>query len=346
MRLYYSITAVDPAGQRARLLARLTLTSHEIYSPHVAVDDIDAGDQEDAGEGIDLGTVGYPRAETPGQVLPPFLLIEALDDPLTAEERYGTYGGYRYVGQLLLPDGALGETVEACLSREALALWEAWLPQSERHLRALHGREQDLAELFLLEEAPRPQGEALPPPVGSLVSSACSALAQGDPPARAAALRRLSQVDGQALPVGSIFPCLNDESDEVRQLALGLLCTARDRLPFERLERIIDQAELPARLAAITLLGKVGGDQAVSALECACNRRHPWVRMAGLRALFVACYGSDLHPVDYLDVLTYLRHALRSDDVAAVRDVAAELVDRLGGPAALDRLIAEHAGGA
>jgi len=220
-------------------------------------------------------------------------------------------------------------------------LWHAWQAQSELHLHAAAIREQHLAEVFLIEEPACLQEEAgtLPLSVRATVSEACAALAYGDTSDRVVALERLAQVGSHALPIARIFPCLRDGSDKIRQLATALLCRAGDRLPVACLERVLDQAELPARLAAITLLGKVGGDRAISALECACNRKHPAMRMAGLRALFETCYRSDLHPIDYLDVLTYLRSALRSDEVPAVRAVAAELVARLGGPAALDRLI-------
>jgi HEAT repeat protein len=340
LHLYYTIEATTPTA----LVARLSATSHEVYSPYMDIDDPDEEDLTGAKHTIDLGAVSYPRGANPAQLLPPVLLIEALDEPHTAEDRYGAYGGYRYLGQMLLPGTVcLGEPVDVCLSREALSLWLETLPRSEAHQRALANRARELAALFLIDPSDiTPARESTSSEQSRLVRSASADLESPDEPTRLAALKRLSQLEAGALPIPSLLPRLADDSDEVRQLAIALLGAAKDRLKIEWLERIADQAELPARLAAVALLGRVGGEQAVALLEGACNRRRPEMRMAGLRALFEACYGSDLHPVGYLDVLTYLRSALRSDDVPAVRAVAAELVDRLGGPSALDTLIARY----
>ncbi|GHP00729.1 hypothetical protein KSF_107760 [Reticulibacter mediterranei] len=340
MRLLYTITAVD---NPPRLLTRVSLRSHEIYSPHVEVTDPD-DDAPDAGERVDLGIISYPWSEGGSvHLLPPILLIEAFDDQQTARQRYALYGGYRYIGQVILPDGKLGEAVEICLSREALEQWELLLPRSEQHLSAQKRREMDLADLFLIEEPEPSRGlNTLAPKERALIKKARASLEQGDASTRTVALSHLALIDPLALPLASIFPCLGDTSDEVRHLAVTLLGTASNRLPINALEAILDHADLPVRLAAITLLGKVGGDAVLPALQGACSRRHPLVRIAGLRALIEASETIAPDSVFRLDTLTYLRSALHSDDVEAVRRVAAELIEQMGGIAILEARIAEH----
>src|SRR5260370_18127836 len=141
------------------LYVHLFLASHPISSP--LADEVGTQDiaEEDGADGIDFYTVEY-HLEAADVHLPPLLLIEPCDDQNRAETDYNLHQGYRYIGQVLLPDFQRGERVDVVITREASALWEQWLPLSAPHQQALALARRAQEELFRLDPSTLPREEA------------------------------------------------------------------------------------------------------------------------------------------------------------------------------------------
>ncbi len=317
----------EPECLRADLIGE-TVPTTSVF----AVDERDEQERELRAERVPLGTLLYPEQGAPETRLPPLLLIEARDDPDTAEERYAEYGGLRFVGQLLLADGWLGEGIQVTVTQEALSLWHQREGTSPLHQRAHQRRARQLAALFQLPSQDDASGtDDLTEQQHDRLRRASLLLQEAERTGKLAALELLDGVPAPALPLSSLFPCLNDPSPVIRQQAEALLSQATDRLPLPRLRAIVQHAALPARLSALALLGKMGGYHALAILLAVVREReHAWERRAALRAL-ATLERTGLHSVDVQDLLEEVLIASTRDPVIAVRQEAMEVLEHLGG---------------
>ena len=327
MRIEYILTThADTHGEPllcTAIVGRIFPNSSNF--PHS--DDDDAYEQD--AQRISLGNILYPKSLSGDEVLPPMLLLEPIDDPDTAKQRYAIYQGIRYSAHFLLPEGdEMGEPVAVVASREALSLWWQLLPLSARHAEGYaHYKHmqtdllQPTKEALQLVEASREQN--------ALLLHLWMILQQGNALERAKAIRKIGMLEKTFFPPTLLLPSLNDSSEEVRTLASHVLGTELDSIPIERLISIVEGAEIRAKLAAIPLLGRVGGDEAIEALWKARWSKHAWVRAAALRTLAVTV------PNDP-DVLENVLIALRKDDVPSVREAMRATVQGLGGIATVE----------
>jgi|SRR5579884_1234952 len=326
MRINYALTVHQGRGGQELLRAELV---GRLFPPSVCGISHDDEDlYEERAERIALGVVLYPQSGANGKILPPLLLIEPVDDPDMAAQRYSMYGGIRYVGQFLLNDGVLAESVEIKASRAALDLWWRLLPLSELHYGAFKRYKQWKADLLRPTHSAMRQVRASEVLQGSL-HVVWEVLRHGSEQDRVAILHRLHHAERNVFPPSILLPCLGDSSAEVRTLALRLLEARVKQLPVKRLIAIAEGAEVQARLAAISLLGKIGGEEAVSALFGARWSRHAWIRSAAFSALVEADSNDS-------DVLENLLIAYRKDDATVVRQTVSALIDRLGGLAMVE----------
>lgn len=320
MRIRYSLST-DGSSLQVCLFG----VSAPVYSPYIE-EPLFYGEQGEAS----LGTVTYPLPT--GELLPPLVLIEPLDDPTTAERRYGVVGGYRYVGQILLPGDRLGEQVDVSLTRETLLVWKVWLAHCPAHQRAQAQRQKEIALLFRLRRTDIPRGrQRSVEDAQRRLAATRNRLRCADPQQRLAALDQIAGEASTVLPVRSLFTCLNDPSQQVRERAVSLLATAPTLLPVGHLREIAYQADLPARLAALHLLGKTRSDDAETTLLATRWRRHPWERVASLEGLVETDQFRG-------DVVSALCTALRKDEIPSVRMAAAHLLGRLGDPEGVEAL--------
>jgi len=339
MRLTYSITSdpTDTVGQR--LIVQLTAASQVISSPYEREPEL-RGNEED---GIDFGVVVYPHDSPPEALLPPLFLLDPLDDPETAEKEYDEYGGYRFFGQILLPSDGLGEQVFVTLTREAKSIWDQRLPTSPKQQRAIVQRKRDLALLYQLSRLDAPDGPVrLTSIERGLVHGIRSDLRQPTAGLRQAALAKLMPFEAAKLPVRTIFPCLNDEDGNVRQLAVALLGRAGSRLPCQHLSRILYLANLPARLDAIALLGKAGGAFSASTLNLVLlEQTHTWLVLAALQAIRDINW-STLDELDYVDVIGVVYRISRRETTPLIREAAMSVIEALGGYTEVERALGDH----
>lgn len=320
--------------EKPSLSVRVLVDSHAIFSPLA-----DEREHEDRGEpdtlgGIDFGSIQYPLAGDPRVILPPFLLLEPCDDPETAESSYDEQGGYRYIGQLL-HELDLGERVDVIITRAALALWKELLPQSQRHLVALSAYANYQTELFQLEPQEIPdQMSVIPEEHVRIAEKANTLLDSPDDRERVAGLILLQGVLIDALPIVPLFRSLHSSDPVVQQGALSQLRRVASRLPTSRLSQIAAQASLSERIAAITLLGAAGTEDAAMDLKCITiygdfRREHSLERIAVMQAFAQTCRSPHIDHIDFLDLFGPLQEVAETDPLLAVRSDAKSLVDDL-----------------
>lgn len=312
----------------------LFFASHHIASP--LADEV--GTQEivepDDASGIAFQPISY-HLDAPGVCLPPLLLIEPCDDPDSAERDYDLHQGYRYIGQLLLPDGQRGERVDVVATREALALIEKWLPRSVLHQQALALYRQAQDRLLRLDpQASDTPDLNLPARDQGLLWRVSQMVQSTDATTRLAGLGALWDIDASALPLAQVFPCLGDTDTQVRQAALFQLARVVERLSARHLYQVSCEASLPVRIAAMALLGLKGGEEAASWLNCisVCGplcREHPSERMALLDALAQACTSLSPDDLTYRDLFESLCDTAEVDPHAEVRAHAERWIEAL-----------------
>lgn len=318
-------------GETPFLEVRVLLNSHAIVSP-LADECMEWDEGEEDLSSIALGTLRYPCGENPLMVLPPFLLLEPCDDPETAKQGYEEWGGYHYIGQCFLGE-VLGERVDVIITAPALALWQARFPQSASHQQALAGHASDRATLFVLEPEDLPT-PTLPEDLAQHVEKAVALLARATPAEQMAGFALLQDLPGEALPLEVLFRCLGDANPAIQQAALSQLLCAPERLPEPRLSLISSQGSLRERIAAITLLGAIGTEEAVLDLQCisvceSYRREHADERIAVIQALAKACHSPLLDSIDVVDICATVERVAAADPLQKVREVALSLVEDL-----------------
>jgi hypothetical protein len=317
MRISYSLMASE-----ATLFAHIIGETAPVYSPYVEDQDLEIPNYVGSSSTVTLGNLVYRQLDKPN--LPPVLLLEPLNDPLTAERDCEQGGRYRYIGLFLLPNGGLGERANVYMTQDARALYLVRQEESEKHQQALARRQTAIAELFRIKETDLPVKtlSAFRTPDADIRAMGAE-LEQGDVHRQLQALTGLTEVDPLSLPLCSLFPCLNNPSQEVRDRTIALLAPVAPLLPIDQLEKIADQADLPARIAAIRLLGKSRAVRAHTILLSTRWRAHSWERIASL-------YGLVELNQDREEVIIALKLALKQDPVPEVRAIANQLFAELG----------------
>jgi hypothetical protein len=308
------------------------LTSYPVSSPLLdELETTDVENEDDTSEVL-LGSLLYPSEGSPPVRLPPIFLVEPCDDPEDAQQWYGLHQGYRYIGQLILPDATLGERVDMVLTQEALDFWNLWLPESDIHQQALQCYQRQQDTLFYLDDIDDSDRQA-PGTVGQEQSSLELAL-QGNEAEKLASLATLAAQPDNVLSPALLFPCLNDQSPLVRQAVLPLLERIVGALPSDALFHICIEGHFSTRLVAERLLGLQGGEESISQLVVLTiagplRRERAEERLTLLQALTRAGRSVPASSVDYREVLGCLRDVVESDPVERVQRAAQAFLQSL-----------------
>lgn len=235
--------------------------------------------------------------------VPPFLLIEQIADPLLGAS------DLLFLGQIILTPHELGEPIMIRFSEGVLRSWQRHVLMSPLHQQAMQHRKQAIDALFRLSL------EDLPASIREQQQKALHhfhplvvATSEGRDDLRRL-LIHLSQVKPHWRPLPWLFSLLNYPDLSIQAQATTLLMPLAHLLPFERLDAIAFRADLPARVAALRLIGQSHHEQAETLLLATHWQAQPAIRSASLDGL-VACQGDRLDLFAALETGLDDRHAL------------------------------------